>query len=231
MLKTLIRTFSKKSKVDPGFIPRNAAPRSIREEAEPFNPIIFNRTNELYVLKGKERAVGLWLLGISASIFGIVVVGGFTRLTKSGLSMVRWEPHRILPPIGKEEWEKEFEEYKQSPEWINVNSKLGMELDGFKKIFYWEWGHRILGRSIGFTFFVPMVYFWARGYLQNRLKFTLVSLFGLGGIQGAIGWWMVKSGLVDKKNTKELDKTPRVSPYRLATHAGFAYSLYSICLW
>ena len=106
-----------------------------------------------------------------------------------------------------------------------------MDLDGFKYIFFWEWGHRILGRSIGFTFFVPMIYFWGRGYLQKRLKATLLGLFAMGGVQGAIGWWMVSSGLVDKVETKEVDKTPRVSPYRLAVHAGFAYSLYSVCMW
>jgi cytochrome c oxidase assembly protein subunit 15 len=173
--------------------------------------------------------VGAWLATVSASIFGMVVLGGYTRLTKSGLSMVRWEPHRILPPMNRDEWEKEFEEYKKSPEWIQVNSKKGMDLEGFKYIFFWEWAHRILGRSIGFTFFVPMTYFWARGYLKKNLKATLMSLFLLGGVQGAIGWWMVKSGLVEKKN--EVDKTPRVSPYRLAVHAGFAYGLYSVTLW
>jgi len=106
-----------------------------------------------------------------------------------------------------------------------------MDLNGFKYIFFWEWAHRMLGRSIGFIFFLPMGYFWARGYLLGRMKFTLASLFVIGGIQGAIGWWMVKSGLIDKKKTKEVDKTPRVSPYRLATHAGIAYALYSVCLW
>lgn len=89
----------------------------------------------------------------------------------------------------------------------------------------------MIGRSIGVTFFGPMIYFWAKGYLKNRLKTTLMSLFLLGGVQGGIGWWMVKSGLVDKKETTEVDKTPRVSPYRLAVHAGFAYGLYSICFW
>lgn len=175
--------------------------------------------------------MGLWLAGISASIFFIVVVGGYTRLTKSGLSMVRWEPHRLLPPMNQKEWELEFEEYKQSPEWLNSNKDKGMDLNGFKYIFFWEWGHRMIGRSIGFTFFVPLTYFWARGYLQNRLKFTLINLFILGGIQGGIGWWMVKSGLKDKKETTEIDKTPRVSPYRLAVHASFAYGLYSVCFW
>jgi cytochrome c oxidase assembly protein subunit 15 len=106
-----------------------------------------------------------------------------------------------------------------------------MDVEGFKYIFFWEWAHRILGRSIGFTFFLPMVYFWSRGYLQGKLKFTLLALLTVGGLQGAIGWWMVSSGLVDKHKTKEIDKTPRVSPYRLATHAGFAYSLYTVSLW
>mmetsp|Transcript_13283 Transcript_13283/g.22544 ORF Transcript_13283/g.22544 Transcript_13283/m.22544 type:complete len:186 (-) Transcript_13283:816-1373(-) len=161
----------------------------------------------------------------------MVVLGGYTRLTKSGLSMVRWEPHRILPPLTQEDWLQEFEEYKKSPEWIQINSKKGMDVEGFKYIFFWEWAHRVLGRSIGFTFFLPLGYFLARGYLKNRLKITLSSLFVLGGIQGAIGWWMVKSGLVDKNKTGEVDKTPRVSPYRLSVHAGFAYFLYGICLW
>lgn len=207
------------------------APRSTREVDYVFNPVVFNRINENLVIAGKEKAVGYWLAGISSSIFFMVCVGGYTRLTKSGLSMVRWEPNRLLPPSTQEQWEKEFEEYKKSPEWIQVNSKKGMDVNGFKYIFFWEWFHRIVGRSIGFTFFIPLTYFWGRGYLKTRLKATLCSLFLLGGVQGAIGWWMVKSGLVDKKETKELDKAPRVSPYRLATHAGFAYSLYAVCFW
>lgn len=145
--------------------------------------------------------------------------------------MVRWEPHRILPPRTPEEWEAEFAEYKKSPEWIQVNSKTGMDVEGFKYIFFWEWAHRILGRSIGFTFFLPLTYFALRGYLQQRLKIILGMMFGLGGLQGAIGWWMVKSGLKDKNETNEVDKTPRVSPYRLSVHAGFAYMLYSMTLW
>lgn len=132
-----------------------------------FNPIVFNVKYERYVKEGTERAVGLWLGLVSASIFGMVVLGGYTRLTKSGLSMVRWEPQRILPPITQDEWEKEFEEYKLSPEWIQVNSKNGMDISGFKYIFFWEWAHRMLGKSIGFTFFVPLTYFWARGYLKR----------------------------------------------------------------
>jgi cytochrome c oxidase assembly protein subunit 15 len=166
---------------------------------------------------------------VSASIFAIVVIGGHTRLTKSGLSMVRWEPHRVLPPMNQQEWQLEFEQYKQSPEYLIVNRD--MDLAGFKFIFFWEWFHRIVGRSIGVIFFGPMVYFFAKGYIMPRLKYTLVSLFVLGGMQGFIGWWMVRSGLKDKKETTEVDKTPRVSPYRLSVHAGNAYLLYAVCLW
>ena len=108
---------------------------------------------------------------------------------------------------------------------------MGLPLERFKTIYYVEWAHRIVGRSIGVIFFFPMAYFWARGYLKSNLKRTLIGLFLVGGLQGAVGWWMVKSGLVDKAKTKEVDKTPRVSPYRLATHAGFAFTLYSACLW
>ena len=106
-----------------------------------------------------------------------------------------------------------------------------MDLSGFKYIFFWEWFHRIIGRSIGVIFFVPMTYFMARGYIKPHLRNVLFGLFALGGLQGAIGWWMVKSGLVDKKKTTEIDKTPRVSPYRLAVHAGNAYFLYGVLLW
>jgi cytochrome c oxidase assembly protein subunit 15 len=175
--------------------------------------------------------VGRWLATVSASIFAIVVIGGHTPLTKSGLSMVRWEPHRVLPPTNAEEWAIEFEEYKKSPEWLLVNKDKGMDVNGFKSIFFWEWFHRMVGRSIGIIFFVPGVYFAARGYIKNRLRNILLGMFGLGAMQGFIGWWMVKSGLIDKKKTNEVDKTPRVSPYRLTVHAGNAYFLYAGILW
>jgi hypothetical protein len=101
------------------FVPKNQAPRRFEKNPdEVFNPIIFNKINENYVIRGKEKVVGAWLATVSVSIFGMVLLGGYTRLTKSGLSMVRWEPHRIIPPIGVVEWEKEFEEYKKSPEWL-----------------------------------------------------------------------------------------------------------------
>ena len=106
-----------------------------------------------------------------------------------------------------------------------------MDLSGFKYIFFWEWFHRVIGRSIGVIFAGPLSYFLIRGYIKTHLRNILFGLFGLGALQGFIGWWMVKSGLIDKKKTTELDKTPRVSPYRLTVHAGNAYFLYGVLLW
>ncbi len=106
-----------------------------------------------------------------------------------------------------------------------------MDVHGFKYIFFWEWFHRIIGRGIGVLFVGPMTYFMMRGYIMPHLRNVLFGLFGLGAAQGVIGWWMVKSGLIDKKKTTEVDKTPRVSPYRLAVHAGNAYFLYGVLLW
>jgi heme a synthase len=203
----------------------------LRPSARKFSsrPIIVNTINDLYVLPGKEKIVGLWLLTVSASVFSIVVIGGYTRLSKSGLSMVKWKPHGGWLPRGEEAWNKEFEEYKEYPEYQVMNKD--MDLDGFKRIYFVEWFHRMVGRSIGLIFTGPMIYFWARGYLKYRLKIMASLLLGLGALQGGIGWWMVKSGLVDKTKTNAVDKTPRVSPYRLSVHAGFAYAIYGIALW
>ena len=146
----------------------------------PTNPTIFNKINECYCISGKEKLVGTWLATVTTSIFAMVVIGGHTRLTRSGLSMVRWEPHRVMPPMNLEEWEAEFAEYKKSPEWIYKNKAAGMDLAGFKFIFFWEWFHRIVGRSLGVIFFVPMTYFFARGYIKSRLRNILLGMFALG---------------------------------------------------
>ena len=138
--------------------------------------------SEKFVVAGKEKIVGAWLALVSASVFAIVWIGGYTRLTKSGLSMVRWEPHRILPPMNAEQWEKEFEEYKKSPEWLNINQYKGMDVNGFKYIFFWEWFHRVIGRSIGVIFLGPMTYFMMRGYIKPHLRNVLFGLFGLGAL-------------------------------------------------
>lgn len=161
----------------------------------------------------------------------MIILGGYTRLTRSGLSMVKWHPHRVGLPKNQEEWETEFEEYKKFPEWYLVNQHKGMDVEGFKKIYFIEWAHRILGRCIGAAFVGPLAYFWLRGYLQPKMKRNLLLLFGFGALQGFVGWWMVKSGLVNKVETKELDKTPNVSPYRLTFHAYNAYIIYGVLFW
>jgi len=113
-------------------------------------------------------------------VFGIVILGGYTRLSRSGLSMVKWHPHKVGLPKGKEEWEKEFEEYKQYPEYYLVNKE--MDLEGFKRIYLVEWAHRVVARSIGVTFTGPLIYFWARGYLQPKMKRNLIGLLAFGGL-------------------------------------------------
>jgi len=168
-----------------------------------------------------RRAVGYWLLMVALLIFVMIVVGGATRLTESGLSMVNWNPVTgTLPPLNETEWQKQFNAYKTSPEYKLKNT--GMALDAFKNIFYWEWGHRLLGRLIGFAFFIPMVWFWTKGQVPDGYKPKLVVLFVLGGAQGLLGWYMVMSGLVDE---------PAVSHYRLAAHLGLALFLFSVILW
>ncbi|MDJ0929540.1 MAG: COX15/CtaA family protein [Breoghania sp.] len=165
--------------------------------------------------------VRLWLYVIVALVFGMVMLGGATRLTDSGLSITEWQPiHGVIPPLSQSDWDEEFAKYKLSPEYERVNK--GMSLDEFKGIFWWEWAHRFLGRFVGFVFFVPLVFFWLTGRIERWLKPRLVLLFAVGGFQGAIGWWMVTSGLVDRVD---------VSQYRLAVHLTFASGILSYALW
>jgi cytochrome c oxidase assembly protein subunit 15 len=168
-----------------------------------------------------DRAVAIWLLVCCGLVFVMVVLGGFTRLTGSGLSMVDWRPLMgVLPPIGDAEWQRVFEMYKQSPEFLKINSDF--DVNDFKSIFWLEYLHRLLGRTIGLVFFVPFVFFFARGYIQRREwpKYTL--MFVLGGMQGLLGWYMVKSGLVD---------VPHVSQYRLTAHLVAAFIIYAYMFW
>ncbi len=156
--------------------------------------------------------VRLWLWIVSALVFAMVVVGGATRLTESGLSITEWKPITgILPPLNEAAWLAEFEKYKQIPQYSKLFPM--MELAQFKSIFFWEWGHRILGRVIGLAMALPLVWFWVRGRLNGALKLKLVGLLALGGLQGAVGWWMVSSGLVDRVE---------VAPERLAIHLTLA---------
>ncbi|ORZ06353.1 COX15/CtaA family [Lobosporangium transversale] len=169
--------------------------------------------------------VGYWMLTISAMTFGIVVVGGMTRLTESGLSIVEWNLIKgMKPPRSQEEWNEEFEKYKQFPEYKILNR--GMTLEEFKRIFYYEWSHRMLGRAIGAAFILPGLYFAARGMLTKNIARRSLIIGGLIGFQGALGWYMVKSGL-DEQLMNTPGATPRVSQYRLAAHLGSAFLIYT----
>lgn len=168
-----------------------------------------------------RRAVGYWLLFMTAIVLLMVMVGGATRLTESGLSMTDWRPVTgALPPLSDTAWQEEFRKYQQSPEYRLRNS--GMSIDDFKGIFYWEWGHRLLGRLIGLFFFVPMVWFWVKRRIPEGYKPCLVTLFILGGSQGLLGWYMVMSGLVDE---------PAVSHYRLTAHLMLALFIMAALFW
>ncbi len=171
--------------------------------------------------RAAPRAVALWLYVVCALIFSMVVLGGITRLTGSGLSMVEWDPiFGIVPPRSEADWREVFDKYKASPEYRKVN--VGMDLAGFKRIFLVEYAHRVLGRTIGLVFLIPFLWFWWRRRLPEGFTPKLITVFVLGGLQGLLGWYMVQSGLVDD---------PRVSQYRLAAHFMFAVLLYGYILW
>lgn len=175
-----------------------------------------------------SKYVGYWLLGSAASVFGIVVFGGLTRLTESGLSITEWKPITgSVPPRSQQEWEAEFDRYKQSPEFIMLNSR--MDLDDFKKIYWMEWIHRQWGRVVGITFLLPTIGFIAARRVSKPMALKLVGICGLIGFQGFLGWWMVKSGLKDDLFAP--GSHPRVSQYRLAAHLGTAFIAYTAMLY
>ena len=166
-------------------------------------------------------AVYIWLLTITAMVLLIIVIGGLTRLTESGLSMTDWRPILgIIPPLSKEDWIILFEMYKQTPEYKIVNKN--MTIDNFKYIFWWEWFHRIFARSIGIVFLIPLIYFILKKQIKKSLYKKLLIVFVFGLIQAFVGWWMVKSGLTEN---------PYVSPYRLTFHLLNALIIFSILLW
>lgn len=172
--------------------------------------------------------VAYWLLGSAASVFGIVVFGGLTRLTESGLSITEWKPVTgSLPPSTVAQWDTEFTKYRASPEFKLLNSQ--MTLDEFKKIYYMEWTHRIWGRVVGISFLLPAVYFIGLRKVSAPMAIKIVGIAGLIGFQGVLGWWMVKSGLKDDLFAP--GSHPRVSQYRLTAHLGTAFLCYTAMLW
>lgn len=167
------------------------------------------------------RAIARWLLTVAALVFCMVVVGGITRLTESGLSITQWKPiSGAIPPLTHEQWMEAFRLYQQIPEYREINR--GMSLSDFQFIFFWEWVHRLLGRVIGLAFAVPLVWFAARRAIPQGYAPRLVALFALGGLQGTIGWWMVQSGLSERTD---------VSHYRLAVHLLTALFIMSGLIW
>ena len=168
-----------------------------------------------------RRAVAAWLFFCAAFVFAIVVVGGITRLTRSGLSIVEWQPLvGAIPPLSEAAWLELFGKYRQTPEFRQVN--FDMTLEGFKRIFWWEYAHRLLGRLVGIVFLLPLLYFWLKRKLDNPLGWKLLGIFLLGGAQGALGWYMVTSGLVED---------PKVSHLRLTAHLGLALAIFGALLW
>jgi cytochrome c oxidase assembly protein subunit 15 len=169
-----------------------------------------------------RRLVAFWLFGVAAMILVMVVLGGVTRLTGSGLSIMEWAPiSGVLPPLTRADWQKLFDLYKQVPQYALVNDGFG--LAGFKQIFWLEWIHRLWGRLIGLAFLGPLIWLWATGRIERRLRPRLLLLFVLGGLQGAVGWFMVASGF--------LPDTTAVSPYRLVIHLVLALTLYVAIVW
>ena len=165
-------------------------------------------------------APALWLFTCAAALFLITLVGAVTRITESGLSIVDWKPVTgALPPLGDAAWSHEFSLYQTSPQYRQINA--GMSLEDFKHIYFWEWLHRLLGRVIGLIYFIPLMWFWKKGQIPDAARKPLLGILALGFMQGALGWYMVKSGLVDQ---------PAVSHYRLAAHLMLAVTIFCCLL-
>jgi cytochrome c oxidase assembly protein subunit 15 len=170
-----------------------------------------------------RRLVRAWLTAVAALMVLTLVVGGATRLTESGLSIVEWKPVTgVMPPVSDQAWQAEFDKYQQIPQYRELNH--GMKLGEFKTIYWWEWTHRLLARLVGAAFLLPFVFFLWRGWIDPALRARLWALFGAGAALGAVGWWMVSSGLADSARTS-------VSQYRLAFHLTLACAIYAAILW
>jgi heme a synthase len=185
-------------------------------------PSILART-ERAAARPAPLALARWLLVVAMMIVAIVTVGGITRLTESGVSITEWKPvSGILPPLNAAQWQDEFDKYRQTPQFVLVNGPAGMTLATYKVIFFWEWVHRLLARGIGLAFALPLAWFWVRGQIPAGFKPRLVALLALGALQGAVGWWMVKSGIVHDV---------RVSHFRLAAHLLVALTTLAGIIW
>jgi heme a synthase len=172
-------------------------------------------------IERRHRIIRHWLYAVALLIFAMVLVGGATRLTESGLSIVEWKPVTgTLPPLGEDAWHAEFDKYKTIPQFQHRNS--AMTLAEFKTIFWWEWAHRLMGRLIGAAFLLPFLWFLVKGWIGPGLRWRLWTIFGLGALQGAVGWWMVASGLTERLE---------VSQYRLGTHLILACVIFAAVLW
>jgi cytochrome c oxidase assembly protein subunit 15 len=169
------------------------------------------------------RGLSNLLLFVAALVFAMVVIGGITRLTESGLSITEWKPvSGAIPPLTQADWTHAFDLYKQTPQYREVTGPAGMTLTGFKFIFFWEWAHRFLGRIVGLVFFVGVAWFAVKRQIPEGFAWRLGALFILGGLQGAVGWFMVVSGLEGRTE---------VSPYRLSAHLLFALFLFAALIW
>ncbi|HEX8232744.1 MAG TPA: COX15/CtaA family protein [Caulobacteraceae bacterium] len=172
-------------------------------------------------LPERSKAVALWLFAVAALVFAMVIIGGATRLTGSGLSITEWKPVTgAVPPLSAEHWAEEFGKYRRIPQYRELNA--GMTLAQFQAIYWWEWAHRFLGRAIGAVFALPFLLFLAFGRIPRRLIGRCLALFALGGLQGLIGWWMVASGLVHRVE---------VAPERLTVHLGVALAIFCLAIW
>ncbi|WP_088310451.1 COX15/CtaA family protein [Novosphingobium sp. B 225] len=171
----------------------------------------------------RPLAIARWLFMVAAMIVLIVAVGGITRLTESGVSITEWKPvSGTLPPLSEAAWQAEFDAYRQTPQYIQINGPAGMTLATYKTIFFWEWFHRLIARSIGLAFALPLAWFWAKRAIPEGYKLRLLVLLAMGGLQGAVGWWMVKSGI---------STDVRVSHFRLATHLMLALITMAAIIW
>jgi cytochrome c oxidase assembly protein subunit 15 len=174
-----------------------------------------------FLRSDRSRPVAIWLFAVAALVLAMVVVGGATRLTDSGLSITQWKPvSGALPPMSASDWNEEFARYKEIPQYAQLNK--GMSLEAFKTIYWWEWSHRLLGRLLGAAFGLPFLWFLVRREIPRRLVWRCAVLFALGGLQGLVGWWMVSSGLSERIS---------VAPERLMTHLGLAFLLLGAMVW